>query len=84
MADRNNYYVYVYSATKETHQSLLGAIMERYLRNENMFYTIFFNNQLCIKILNNATVSCCSPVYRQGVISENDKFQAIGFPRVLV
>ena len=26
------------------------------LRNENMFCTIFFNNQLCFKLLNNVTV----------------------------
>ena len=30
--------------------------MEKILRNENILYTIFLNNQLCIKLLNNVTV----------------------------
>ena len=46
----------IYSTTKETHQSLFRAIMANYLRHQNIFYTMFFNNQLCIKLLNNATV----------------------------
>ena len=46
----------IYSTSKETHQLLFGAIMEKWLRNENIFYTIFFNNQLCIKISDNVTV----------------------------
>ena len=48
--------VYIYSTTKETHQSLFRAIMVKYLRNENIFYTMFLNNQLCIKLLNNVIV----------------------------
>ena len=30
--------------------------MVKLLRNQNIVYTIFFNNQLCIKLLNNVTV----------------------------
>ena len=47
----------IYSATKETHQPLFRAITVKKLRNQNIFYTIFFNNQLCMKLLNNVTVS---------------------------
>ena len=46
----------IYSTTKETHQSRIRAIMVKYLRNQNIFYTIFINNQLCIKLLNKLTV----------------------------
>ena len=46
----------VYSTTKETHQLLFKAIMVKKLRNQNIVYTIFFNNQLCIKLLNIVTV----------------------------
>ena len=46
----------IYSTTKETHQSLFRAIMAKLLRHENIFYTIFFSNQLCIKLLKNVTV----------------------------
>ena len=58
--------------------------MVNYLRNQNILYTVFFNNQLCIKILNNVTV-LLKPVHAvrqcidKGVISKNDKFQTIGF-----
>ena len=74
----------IYSTTKETHQSLFRAIMVKQLRNQNTFYTIFFNNQLCIKLLINVTVllrpvHAVLPVYIQGVNSKNDKFQTIGF-----
>ena len=31
--------------------------MVKYFRNQNTFYTIFFNNQLCTKLLNKITVS---------------------------
>ena len=48
--------LHIYSTTKETHQSLVRAIIVKQLRNENIFYTIFFNNHLCIKLLNNVTV----------------------------
>ena len=46
----------IYSTTKETHQSHFKASMVKCLRIQNIFDTIFFNNQLCIKLLNNVTV----------------------------
>ena len=54
--ERNVHLLHIYSTTKETHQSLFRAIMAKYLRHENIFYTIFFSNQLCIKLLKNVTV----------------------------
>ena len=65
-----------YSTTKETHQSLFRAIMVKQLRNQYIFYTIFFNKQLCIKLLNNV-IFLLKPVHavRQCI----DKFQTIGF-----
>ena len=46
----------IYSTTKETHQLLFWVLMEKQIRNEDIFYTIFLNNQLCIKILKNVKV----------------------------
>ena len=46
----------IYSTTKETHQPLFRVIRVNLFRNQNIFYTIFFNNQLRIKLLNNVTV----------------------------
>ena len=40
---------------------------------QNMFYTIFFNNQLCIKILNNVTV-LLKPVYAVRQCVDNGSF----------
>ena len=53
-----------------------------------MFYTIFFNDQLCIKILNNVTV-LLKPVYAVRQCKDKGSFlkmtnQTIGFTRVLV
>ena len=49
-----------------------------------MFYTIYFKDQLCIKILNNVTV-LLKPIYAvQGVIFKNDKFQTLESPYHLV
>ena len=48
--------LHVFSTTKENHQILLRAITVKSLINRNIFYTIFFNNQLCFKLLNNVTV----------------------------
>ena len=38
--------IYIYSTTKETHQSLLGAIMEIIIKNENIFipYSVAINS----------------------------------------
>ena len=44
------------STTKETHQSLLGAIIEIRVRKWKYIYTIFRSNQFCISPLNNVTV----------------------------
>ena len=32
------------------------AMMVKQLRDQNIYYTIFFNNQVCIKLLSNVTV----------------------------
>ena len=47
---------FIYSTTKETHQSLLGAIMENRKQKRKYIYTIFLNNQFCINSLKNVTV----------------------------
>ena len=41
-------YMHIYSTTKETHQSLLGAIMEIRIKKRKYIYTIFRSNQFCI------------------------------------
>ena len=46
----------IYSTTKETHQSFIGAIMENRIKKWKYIYTIFLNNQLCINSLKNVTV----------------------------
>ena len=46
----------IYSTTKETHQSLLRAILENRIKKYKYIYTIFLNNQFCINKLNNVTV----------------------------
>ena len=82
-------YVYIYSTTKETHQSLFRAIMAKQLRNENTFYTIFFNSQLCIKLLNTVTVYL-KPVHAvrqcidKGSFLKMTSFRKLVFTRVLV
>ena len=48
--------IQVYSTTKETHKSLLGAIMEIRIKKGNYIYIIFRSNQFCIISLNNVTV----------------------------
>ena len=47
---------FIYSTTKETHQSFLGTIMEIRIRKRKYIYTIFRSNQFCIISLNNVTV----------------------------
>ena len=80
---------YLYSTTKETHQSLIRAIMVKLLRNENIFYTIFFNNHLRMKLLNNVTVlqKPCHAV-RQCIDKESflkmTSFRQLVFTQVLV
>ena len=46
----------VYSTTKETHQSFLGAIMEIRIKKWKYINTIFRSNQFCIISLNNVRV----------------------------
>ena len=46
----------IYSTTKETHQSLLGAIMEIRIKKLKYIYTIFSSNQFCIIVFNYVTV----------------------------
>ena len=58
--------------------------MVKQLRNQNIFYAIFFNNQLCIKLLNNVTVllkhvHAVRQCIDKGSFLKNDKFQTIGF-----
>ena len=43
---------YIYSTTKETHQSLLGEILENRIKRWKYMYTIVLNNQFCINTLN--------------------------------
>ena len=64
---------YILNYKKKTHQSLFRAIMVKQLRNENKFYTIFFNNQLCIKLLNNVTVYL-KPVHAVRQCIDNGSF----------
>ena len=44
---------HLYSSTKETHQSLLRAILEIRVEKCKDIYNIFFNNQSFINTLNN-------------------------------
>ena len=59
------------------------------LRNQNIFYTIFFNNQLCIKLLNNITV-LLKPVHAvrqcidKGSFLKMTSFRQLVFTRILV
>ena len=79
----------MYSTTKETHQSLFRAIMVNQLRNRSIFYTIFFNNQLCVRLLNNVT-ALLNPVHTvrqcidKGSFLKMTKFRHLVFTRVLV
>ena len=63
--------------------------MVKKIRNQNVFYTIFFNNQLCIKLLNNVTI-LLKPVHavRQcidmGSFLKVTSFRQLVFTRVLV
>ena len=63
--------------------------MVKKLRNQNIFYTIFFDNHLCIKLLNNVTV-LLKPVHnvRQCIDNESflkmTSFRQLGFTLVLV
>ena len=63
--------------------------MIKSLRNQNTFYTIFFNNQLCIKLLNNVTV-LPKPVHAvrqcigKGSFLKMTSFRQLVFARVLV
>ena len=81
--------VVLYSTTKETLQPLFRVIRVNLLRNQNIFYTIFFNNQLYIKLLNNVTV-LLQPVHvvRQcidkGSFLKMTSFRRLVFTRVLV
>ena len=62
--------------------------MAKQLRLENIFYTIFFSNQLCIKLLNNVTV-LLKPVHAIGQCIDKGSFlkmtgfRELGFTRVL-
>ena len=51
-----NYVTISNSTTKETHQSLLGAITEIRIKKWKYIYTIFHSNQFCIISLNNVTL----------------------------
>ena len=63
--------------------------MVKQLRNQNIFYTIFFNNQLCIKLLNNETV-LDKPIHAvrqcidKGSFLKMTSFGHLVFTRVLV
>ena len=48
--------VEIYSTTKETHQSLLNAIIENRIKKWKYIYTIFIYNQFCTNTLRNVTV----------------------------
>ena len=48
--------LYVYSTTKETHQSRLGEILENRIKKLKYMYTIVLNNQFCINTLNKLKV----------------------------
>ena len=47
---------YIYSTTKETHQSLLGPIMEIRIKKQKYIYTIFCSIQFCIISLNSTVL----------------------------
>ena len=69
----------IYSTTKETYMSFL----RQSLRNEDMFYTIFFNNQLCIKLLNNVT-GLLKPVHAVHKYIDKGSFLKMTSVRLLV
>ena len=48
--------MHIYSTTKETHQSLLGEILENRIKKWLYMYTIVLNNQVCINTLNKLKV----------------------------
>ena len=53
---RKTSYRNIYSTTKETHQALVGAIMESRIKKYKIIYSIFLNNQFCINSLNTVKV----------------------------
>ena len=63
--------------------------MVKYINNQNIFYTIFFNNQLCIKLLNNVTV-LLKPIHAvrqcidKGSFLKMTSFRHLVFTRVLI
>ena len=63
--------------------------MAKYLSNQNIFYTIFFNNHICIKLLNNVTFFL-KPVYAvrrcidKGLFLKIISCRQLVFTRVLV
>ena len=63
--------------------------MVKQLRNQNIFYTIFFNNQLCIKLLNNVA-GLLKPIHAvrqcidKGSFLKMTSFRQLVFTRVLV
>ena len=63
--------------------------MTKYLRNQNEFYTIFFVNQFCIKLLNNVTV-LLKPIHAvrqcidKGSFLKMTSFRQLVFTLVLV
>ena len=70
---------HIYSTTKETHQSLLGPIMEIRIKKCKNIYTIFCSIQFCIILLNYVTVLLKSVhavchCLDKGSFSKNDKF----------
>ena len=63
--------------------------MVKQLRNQNKVYTIFFNNQLCIKLLNNVTillkkVHAVRQCIDNGSFLKMTSFRQLVFTRVLV
>ena len=72
------YNLYIYSTTKETHQSFLVGIIENWRKKWKYIYAIFLNNQFCINSLNNVT-AFLKPVHavrqclHKGPFKKNDK-----------
>ena len=63
--------------------------MVKYIRNQNISYTIFFNNQLCIKLLNYVTalfksVHAVRQCIEKGSYLKMTSFRQLVFTRVLV
>ena len=61
--------------------------MVNLLRNQNIFYTIFFNNQLCIQLLNYVLLNPIHAVRQcldKGSFLKMTSFRQVIFTRVLV